>query len=141
MFEPGQRVSIESAILSLAEVRFIASYDAGTGVIGLAGAPLANAYDPGSRVRQINEVTYLLDAQNVLRRGNQIVADQMDSLAMQYVLLDGTELADPSGALDMLRAATIDMHVESVDHDGLKPQAHIDTEVRIRNLGIVRTPT
>ncbi len=141
LFEVGQRIAIESAILAVAEVRVISGFDAGTGVISLSGDLLDNTYDPGSRIKQINEVSYVLGADNILRRGAQIIADQMDDLAMQYVLLDGTELADPSGALDLLRAATVDMHVESIEHDGLKPQAEIDTEIRIRNLGIVRTPT
>jgi prepilin-type N-terminal cleavage/methylation domain-containing protein len=140
-FVPGERVSIESAILSLAEVRHIASYDPGTGIIGLADGPLANDYAPGSIVRQINEVTYQLDAQNILRRGPLIIADQMDALNLMYVLRDGTTLADPVGALDLLRAATISMHSEAEEHDGLTPQAGLDTEVRIRNLGIVREAT
>jgi len=145
-FEVGQRIAIESAILAVAEVRTISAYDSGTGVISLSGGPLDNTYDLGSRVRQINEVRYVLGADNILRRGtqlvlNEIIADQMDAMAMQYVLLDGTELVDPVGALDLLRAATVDMHVESVEHDGLKPEAELDTEIRIRNLGIVRTPT
>ena len=146
LFEVGERLAIESAILAVAEVRTISAFDPGTGVISVSGGPFVNVYDTGSRVRQINEVRYVLGADNILRRGNQltltqIIADEMDAMAMQYVLLDGTELVDPSGALDLLRAATVDMHVESIEHDGLKPQAEIDTEIRIRNLGIVRTPT
>lgn len=137
-FVPGERVSIESAILALAEVRVIGSYDPGNGVIGLGGGALVNIYEPGSFVRQINEVTYVLDGDDVFRRGNDIIADQMDVLALQYVLADGTTVANPAGSIATLRAATVSMHSETAAHDGMTPEAELDTEVRIRNLGIVR---
>jgi prepilin-type N-terminal cleavage/methylation domain-containing protein len=138
VFVVGERVSIESAILALAEVREIGSYDQGTGVMGLSGGVLVNAYDPGSFVRQINEVRYVLDADDIFRRANDVIADQLDLLALQYVLLDGTTVANPAGSIADLRAATVSMHSETTAHDGMTPEAELDTEVRIRNLGIVR---
>jgi prepilin-type N-terminal cleavage/methylation domain-containing protein len=137
-FTPGERLVIESAILAVAEVRPITGFDAGTGVISLGGNLLVNTYEPGSMAREINEYDYRLDAQNVLWRNNQIVADQMNQLALQYILSDGTVVDNPAGAEANLRAATIDMHAESVEHDGLTPAAALDTEVRIRNLGLIR---
>lgn len=99
-FTPGQRLAIESAILALAEVRTITAFNPATGVITLGGDTLQNAYDPGSLVHQINEYDYRLDAQNVLWRNNEIVADQMDQLSLQYVLQNGTKVDDPAGSDD-----------------------------------------
>ncbi len=59
---------------------------------------------------------------------------------MQYVLLDGTSVADPSAVLANLRSATITLSSEKAEHDGLTPQAALSTEVRIRNVALVRTP-
>lgn len=30
------------------------------------------------------------------------------------------------------------MHVETAEHDGLRPEAYLQTEVRVRNLGLIR---
>jgi prepilin-type N-terminal cleavage/methylation domain-containing protein len=141
VFRPGERVAIESGILAVAEVRVISTYAQNTGVMTVTGGTFVNAYEPGSFVRQINEIQYRLDADNLFWRGTEVIADQMDLLDLVYILSDGTEVDDPVGSLPELRAASVSMHAEKVEHDGLKPQADLDTEVRIRNLGIVRDAT
>jgi prepilin-type N-terminal cleavage/methylation domain-containing protein len=139
-FLPGERLAIESAVFSVAEVRTIASYD-GAATVTVIGA-FANDYEPGSTVQQINEVAYRLDDQNRLWRSwrgvDQIIADQMSALQMRYVVAGGALVDDPAASIATLRAATIRMHAERPELDGLQPQAELATEVRIRNLGIVR---
>jgi hypothetical protein len=138
-FMPGERIAIESALLGIAEVRTITAFTAATGQIAV-DANLVNDYEAGSPVNQISEFTYRLDNQNVLWRDGTIVADQMDILQLQYVLADATLVADPAGLMEQLRAADIRMHAERPEHSGLTPEAELDTEVRIRNLGIVAEP-
>ena len=139
MFVPGERVAIESALLAVAEVRVIAAYNPATGTISVDEA-LDNDYGIRSPVNQIDELTYRLDDQDILWRSGTLVADQLDALALEYVLADGTVLMNPAGNLDTLRSATIRMHAELEERHGLKPQAELETEVRIRNLGIAREP-
>jgi hypothetical protein len=82
----------------------------------------------------------VLGANNVLTRDGMLAADQIDALEMEYILKDGTEVDDPSAVLADLRSATIRLRSEQEEHDGLTPQAELATEVRIRNLAIVRSP-
>jgi prepilin-type N-terminal cleavage/methylation domain-containing protein len=143
-FVPGRYVSIESAILSTAEVRTIASWNAGTRILGLSGGNLLQVYAAGSPVRQIEDALYVLDSQGVLKRNGSIVADQIagvNALTLQYILLDGTSVADPSAVLDTLRSATIRMHASGTAHAGLTPQSDLTAEVRIRNLAIATQPS
>jgi hypothetical protein len=138
-FTPGERVAIQSAILGLSEVRFISSYNAAAGTLTVS-APLVNEYEAGSAVTQITELAYRLDDQNLLWRNTVLVADQIDVLALMYVLRDGTEVADPSAVLEDLRSANIGMHSQMPEHDGMKPEAAMNTHIRIRNLGLIREP-
>jgi len=68
------------------------------------------------------------------------MADQIDTMQIAYLLKDGTSVADPSTDLDDLRSATINMHSQMSERRDLRPQAEMQTEVRIRNLDIVRSP-
>jgi Tfp pilus assembly protein PilW len=138
-FLPGERVAIQSAILGLAEVRVINGYNAGAGTLTVSAA-LVNEYETGSVVTQITELAYRLDSDNLLWRNAQLVADQIDLLDLVYVLDDGTEVLDPTAELERLRSATIGMHSEMPEHDGMKPEAGMNTHVRIRNLGLIREP-
>lgn len=139
VFSPGERLAIDSAILGLAEVRTITGYNAGAGTITVSPA-LANDYELGSKVAQITELAYRLDSDNLLWRNDLLVADQIDLLDLVYVLDDGTETDDPTAELARLRSADILMHGEMDEHDGLQPNAGLGTQVRIRNLGLIRTP-
>ena len=135
LFRPGEQLAIESLILGTAEVRTIAGYNSGTGVITLSAA-LGQVYEAGSPVNQIDTLDYRLDGAGVLWRGNDPMADQLNVLQLAYVLADGTTVADPAANLDTLRAATVRMHAQKPLLNGLQPQAEFGTEVRIRNLGI-----
>ncbi len=138
-FTIGERVGIESALLGLAEVRTITGYDAVNCNVTVSPA-LTKAYDAGSPVAEIQEIDYLLDGANVLWREGVVMADQIDAMQMAYVLSDGTLVANPAAVLGDLRSATISMSSEKVEHDGLQPKAVLQTEVRIRNLALVRSP-
>jgi prepilin-type N-terminal cleavage/methylation domain-containing protein len=135
----GERVSIESALRGVAEVYTITAYSSVNCSIGVAPATLAN-YESGSPVNEIQEISYSLGNDNVLRRAGIVAADQIDALQMAYILQDGTEVADPAADLVDLRSASIRLRSEKEEHDGLTPQAELETEVRIRNLAIVRSP-
>jgi prepilin-type N-terminal cleavage/methylation domain-containing protein len=135
LFLSGEQLAIESLILGVAEVRTIAGYNPGTGVITLSIA-LGQTYEAGSPVNQIDSLDYRLDGAGVLWRGNDPMADQLNVLQLAYVLADGTTVADPAANLDTLRAATVRMHAQKPELNGLQPQAELGTEVRIRNLGI-----
>ena len=76
----------------------------------------------------------------MLWREGSVVADQIDALQMAYILKDGTSVANPNAVLADLRSATIRLSSEKTEHDGMTPKAELATEVRIRNLAIVRTP-
>lgn len=138
-FTVGERVSIESALLGIAEVRTITGYDAVNCTVSVSPA-LTVSYDSGSPVNEIQEISYRLDDANILWREDVVMADSIDAMQMAYVLQDGTQVADPAAVLDDLRSATISLRSEKTERDGLTPQAQLETEVRIRNLAIVRTP-
>jgi prepilin-type N-terminal cleavage/methylation domain-containing protein len=141
-FVPGNYVSIESSILGTAEVKIIAAWAPGTRTLTLA-SNLTQVYPAGSPVKQIEDVLYVLDAQGLLKRNNQILADQItgaNALTLQYILTDGTSVANPSATLDTLRSATIRMQASGATSLGLTPQTDMTAEVRIRNLGIATSP-
>lgn len=140
-FTLGERVSIESALLGVAEVRTVAGFDGTPANCSLTVTPsLTKSYDAGSPINEIQEIEYRLDDARILRREEVVMADDIDALQMMYVLKDGTEVADPSAVLVDLRSATILLRSEKGEHDGMTPTAELDTEVRIRNVAIVRTP-
>lgn len=144
VFTVGKKLAIKSEILGLAEVRTISAYNAGTGTITLS-ADLAEVYDSGSPVDQLDDLTYRLDGSGLLWRQvdaglEQVAADQVDLLQLSYVLADGTMIADPAAALQNLRGATMRMHSQRSALDGMQPKAELSTQVRIRNLGIVTAP-
>jgi prepilin-type N-terminal cleavage/methylation domain-containing protein len=141
-FVPGHRVAIESRIFGLAEVATISAWDPGAHALTVT-PNLVQTYPVGSPVRQIDDVLYVLDSQGVLRRNGSVVADQINAagaLQVQYVLADGTTIADPSASLPFVRGATLRLRSTGTDHDGLQPQADATTEVRIRNLAISAIP-
>ena len=138
-FTVGERVAIESALLGVAELRLITGYDPTNCTISVTPV-LGHSYEAGSPVNEIQEITYSLDDANVLWREDSVVADQIDALQMAYILKDGTQVADPAAVLADLRSATIRLSSEKTEHDGMTPKAELATEVRIRNLAIVRTP-
>lgn len=138
-FTPNQRVSIESALRGMAEVYTITSYSPVNCMITVAPALLAD-YDSGSPVNEIQQISYILSDANVLTRDGVLAADQIDALELAYILFDGTQVADPAAVLLDLRSANIRLRSAMDAHDGLTPQAELSTEVRIRNLAIVRTP-
>ncbi len=136
-FSVGEQVAIESALLGVAEVRTIGAYNQATGVITVT-APFANSYLAGSPVNQINTYQYRLDTQGVLWRSNDPIADQINLFDLRYVLADGTKVANPAAQIASLRGSTIQMRSAMPPRDGLTPQSQLGSEVRIRNLGIVR---
>jgi len=138
-FTAGQRVSIESALLGVAEVRTITAWDNVNGIITVTPA-LVNVYATGSPVNEIEELNYTLDGNNVLWRQGAVVADQVSALQIAYILNDGTQVADPSASLANLRSASVVMNSQEMAHEGMTPKAAVNTEIRIRNLAIVRTP-
>ena len=138
-FTVGKQIAVYSEILGVAEVRTITGYNSATRVITVS-PNLAQVYDPGSPINQLDAVTYRLDGASVLWRGTDPVADQVSILQLSYVLQNGTAVADPVGSLDKLRAATFRMKSQKIDQNGLQPQAEFSTEVRIRNLAIAGTP-
>lgn len=138
-FTVGERISFESALLGVAEIRTISAFDSVNCTVTVTPA-LTVSYDSGSPVNEIQEISYRLDSGNVLWREDVVMADQIDSMAMQYVLNDGTQVANPSAEMAKLRSASITLRSEKPERDGLTPQAELETEVRIRNLALVRTP-
>lgn len=138
-FTVGQRVSIDSALRGVADVYEVTAYSAVNCSITVT-PNLVAPYDGGSSVNELQQITYRLDATNVLFRQDVVIADQIDLLEMSFILENGTEVADPSGVLPQLRSAGITLRSEMTEHDGLTPQAELQSEVRIRNLDIVREP-
>jgi len=138
-FALGERVSIDSALRGVADVYTVTAYSAVNCSITVT-PNLVAPYDGGSSVNEIQEVSYSLGTNNVLSRNDVVIADQIDLLEMQFILEDGTEVANPSAVLPQLRSAGITLRSESTEHDGLTPQAELQSEVRIRNLDIVREP-
>jgi prepilin-type N-terminal cleavage/methylation domain-containing protein len=140
-FVPGNYVSIESSILGTAEVRTIVSWN-GTSTLTVTPATLP-VYPAGSPVKQIEDVLYVLDSQGLLKRNNQILADQItgaNALTLGYILNDGTSVANPSATLDALRGATIRMQASGTTSLGMTPRTDMTAEVRIRNLAIATAP-
>jgi hypothetical protein len=135
-----EQVAIESAIRGVAEVYTISAYDSVNCTITVSPAVVADGYEFGSSVNEIQQLSYVLDSNNVLWREGVVMADQIDAMQMAYILQDGTSVADPSTNLADLRSASISMRSEMGEHLGMTPQAQLQTEVRIRNLDIVREP-
>ncbi len=143
-FTVGKRVSIESKILGVAEVTTIAGWSPGPPCTLTLATNLAQVYDPGSPVHQIDDVVYILNAQGVLRRNGSAMADGItaaSALQVNYILTDGTAVADPAAVLDTLRAASIRMQAIGTNNAGLIPSADATTQVRIRNIAIATAPT
>ena len=139
-FMLNERVAIESTLRGVAEVYTITGYDAVNCTITVSPAVVAGGYDYGSPVNEVQQLTYVLDANNILWREGVVMADQIDTMQLGYILKDGTSVADPSTHLADLRSASINLKSKMPEHDDATPQAALQTEVRIRNLDIVRTP-
>jgi prepilin-type N-terminal cleavage/methylation domain-containing protein len=139
VFTPGQRVAIESTLAGVAVVRTISAYDAVNCNVSVT-ASFDTDLPAGSVIHEIQEVRYILDSNNVLTRNAVVVADQIEALQMAYILQNGTEVADPAAVLADLRSASIRMHSEMAERNGMQPEAELESEVRIRNLAIIRTP-
>jgi hypothetical protein len=140
-FTVGERISFESSLLGTAEVRTISAFDGAVATCTVTVTPaLTNAYQAGDPVNEIQQITYRLDGAQVLWREGVLMADRIDALQMQYILQDGTQVADPAANLASLRSASIRLHSQQAEHDGMRPKAELTTEVRIRNLAIVRYP-
>lgn len=138
-FTIGERVSIDSALRGVADVYTVTAYSAVNCSITVT-PNLVAAYDGGSAVNEIQQITYRLDANNVLFRQDVVIADQIDLMQMSFILENGTEVADPSAVLPQLRSADITLRSEATERDGLTPQAELQSEIRIRNLDLVREP-
>ena len=147
-FTVGKYVVIESLILGSGDVRTISAWSSGTRTLTVTPNTLPSGrYVVGSPVRQIDDVLYVLDSQGLLKRTvlasgttNDIAADQLtgaNALTLQFILADGTTVADPSANLATLRGATIRMKAQGPTNSGMTPQTDATAEVRIRNLGIV----
>src|SRR5262249_38064723 len=101
-FAVGNLVLGDSGLNS--DVKTITSVTAGGGgfTIGLDSA-LANAYPIGPDVTQIEVVTYTLTG-TVLRRNNQVMADNVTGFQLQYVDQNGNVTATPGTTV---RSATL----------------------------------
>jgi len=142
-FTTGKRVSIESQILGAAEVSTISGWAPGPPCQLTISTALVQTYGAGSPVHQIDDVVYILNNTGVFWRNGLAVADGMtvaNAVQVSYVLSDGTAVADPSGSLDILRAAAIRMQAAGINNAGITPQADTSTQVRIRNLAIATAP-
>jgi len=141
VFTVGQLIAIESSLLGVAEVRTIAGFNGAVATCTLTVTPaLTNAYQAGDPINEIQQVSYRLDGNEVLWRQGVVTADRISSLQMMYILSDGTQVANPAAAIGNLRSATMVLHSQESEHNGMTPQAELGTEVRIRNLAIVRYP-
>jgi prepilin-type N-terminal cleavage/methylation domain-containing protein len=141
VFTIGQRIAIESSLLGVAEVRTITGFNGATATCTVTVSPaLTNAYQAGDPINEIQQVTYRLDGNQVLWRQGVVMADRISNLQMRYILLDGTQVTDPAASLPSLRSASILLHSQEPIHQGMQPEAELGTEVRIRNLAIVRYP-
>ncbi len=138
-FMTNERVAIESPLRAVAEVYTITGYDSVNCTVSVSPA-LTASYEYGSPVNEIQVLEYKLDSNNVLFREDVVIADQIDTMLMAYILEDGTSVANPAAVLPKLRSASIDMTSAMAEHDGIAPHAHLQSEVRIRNLDIIREP-
>ena len=141
VFTVGQLIAIESSLLGVAEVRTITAFNGAVATCTLTVTPaLTNPYQAGDPINEIQQVSYRLDGNQVLWRQGVVMADRISSLQMAYILQDGTQVANPAAAIGNLRSATMVLHSQEDEHNGMTPQAELSTEVRIRNLAIVRYP-
>lgn len=143
VFTVNQRVALESAFLGVVQVRTISAYDSVNCTVTVTPA-VTDAFEAGSPVNEVQLITYHLDSNNVLKRrigtSDVVMADQIDLMQLSYILKDGTSVADPASYLADLRSASISMRSQMAERREMRPQAEMQTEVRIRNLDIVRTP-
>ncbi len=139
IFTSTERVAIASALRGVAEVYTITGYSAVNCTVSVTPA-LLYTYEFGSSVNEIQQISYALATNNVLRREDVVMADQIDVMQMAYILDDGTQVANPSAVLSRLRSATLTLHSQMTPHHDLRPKAGLQTEVRIRNLDIIREP-
>lgn len=139
-FMINERVAIESALRGLGEVYTITAYDAVNCTITVSPAVVSGGYSSGDVVNEVQQLSYVLDANNILWREDVVMADDIQVMQLAYILKDGTSVTDPSTHLAELRSASIRLQSEKAEHQDLTPQAELQTEVRIRNLDIVRSP-
>jgi prepilin-type N-terminal cleavage/methylation domain-containing protein len=139
-FMLNERVSIESALRGVAELYTITGYDAVNCTITVSPAVVSGGYEFGCIVNEIQQLSYVLDDHNILWREDVVMADDIGLMQLAYILKDGSSVVDPSTHLADLRSASIKLESEKPEHQGSTPQAELQTEVRIRNLDIVRSP-
>jgi hypothetical protein len=131
VFVVGNRVLVDSGLAS--EVKTIASVGAnGPNLdIGLSG-PLANSYPIGPEVTQIEDVAYTYDGV-ILRRNGEVVADNAQTVAFQFVDQEGTVAAVPG---DNVRSVTLNVVARQPTKlpDNPTASSSVATEANLRNL-------
>ncbi|HYC21331.1 MAG TPA: hypothetical protein VEI94_01450 [Candidatus Bathyarchaeia archaeon] len=131
-FVVGNLVLVDSGLNS--EVKTITSVSAAGGgglSIGL-NSSLVNAYPLGPDVIQIEVVTYTLQG-TVLKRNNQVVADNVTNFQLQYIDQSGNVTSTPgttlrSGTLNLVAAQPTQLP------DNPTASSTVATEINMRNL-------
>jgi hypothetical protein len=138
-FVVGNLLLVDSGLGS--EVKRITSVGSSGGnvEIGFAGvnggpAALANSYPIGPDVTQIEVVTYqYTSTTRVLRRNDQVVADDATTFTLRYVDQAGTETPTPG---DNVRSVKLDLVARQPTKlpDNPAASSSVRTEANLRNL-------
>ena len=130
-FQVGQLVLIDSGLSS--EVKTIASVGSSGGgqSIGLDSA-LANSYPIGPNVTQIEVVTYTYDG-TLLRRNNQVVADNVTQAQVQYVDQAGNVTPTPGTNVRSIQVSLIVRQATKLPGNPWT-ESRVTTEANLRNI-------
>ena len=130
-FQVGQLVLIDSGLSS--EVKTITSIGASGGGQSLGlNTSLANDYPIGPNVTQLEVVTYTYDGA-ILRRNNQVVADNVTQVQVQYVDQNGNIAATPGTNVRSIQVSFIVRQATKLP-DNPWAESRITTEANLRNL-------
>jgi hypothetical protein len=135
-FKVNEMVLIDSGLNS--EIKTITSLSTSGSnlVIGLS-SPLQYQYPLGPNVIQIEQVEYEYDGA-VLRRNDEVLADNVPGFDLRYLDQAGDETTEPG---DDLRSVILELEAEQSSNLPGNHHAHasIDTEVNVRNLAFRAT--
>lgn len=134
-FEVGNLVLIDSGLSSEVFTITGVGSSSGTTQISLSGS-LKNAYPLGPFVTQLEVVTYRFAGEagmNVLRRNNQVVAENVPIFEVRYLDEDGVESATPG---DNVRSVRINFEAGQVSPlpGSQAAKSKVVTEANLRNL-------
>lgn len=132
-FRTGNRVVLDSGLAS--EVKTVTGVSASGSNLTLSlDSPLARSYPIGPDVAQVESVTYELSG-GVLRRGGQVLADDVTSFDLAFIDDAGVRTSTP-GISPRSAVLSLAARQAAPSVDGPKVTSSVSIEAHLRNLAM-----